>query len=61
MPHLAPLSWILVSIIFWITLLSFVSLTWWAQTPSFPKANSSFKPAPFTSWKWYLSGREPSP
>nr|UYK52275.1 ATP synthase subunit 8 [Chloeia sp. r EEE-2022] len=52
MPHLAPLSWALVSILFWVTLLSFVTTTWWAQTSSFPKASSSFNTSPFPSWKW---------
>nr|YP_009493553.1 ATP synthase F0 subunit 8 [Cryptonome barbada]AWN55968.1 ATP synthase F0 subunit 8 [Cryptonome barbada] len=52
MPHLAPLSWLLASLLFWITLLTFSSSSWWSQTPSFATSKTMLPTPKFASWKW---------
>nr|YP_009192199.1 ATP synthase F0 subunit 8 [Eurythoe complanata]ALO81722.1 ATP synthase F0 subunit 8 [Eurythoe complanata] len=52
MPHLAPLSWMFATLMFWLTLLFFASSIWWAQSPSFPTSNSSLLSSSFSQWNW---------
>nr|AVW86115.1 ATP synthase F0 subunit 8 [Melaenis sp. YZ-2018] len=52
MPHLSPLNWILSPFIFWFLLISFSSIIWWSQSPSFPKLTSSLTSPQSSSWNW---------
>uniref|UniRef100_A0AAU6QGS2 ATP synthase F0 subunit 8 n=1 Tax=Prionospio multibranchiata TaxID=3050093 RepID=A0AAU6QGS2_9ANNE len=51
MPQLAPLSWALAPMLFWVILLALASAMWWSNDLSFPtfSASSSSK---FSTWDW---------
>nr|AIE44500.1 ATP synthase F0 subunit 8 [Sipunculus nudus]AWK60879.1 ATP synthase F0 subunit 8 [Sipunculus nudus] len=53
MPHLAPMSWILVTMIFWVCLLMLISFSWWQQTPKFNQLPQTMSPTLHKSkWSW---------
>nr|ABF21345.1 ATP synthase F0 subunit 8 [Scoloplos cf. armiger CB-2006] len=51
MPHLAPLNWINLPILFWLSFLTLMSMFWWTQSPkiSFSKPLTSKQSLP---WNW---------
>nr|YP_011008849.1 ATP synthase F0 subunit 8 [Oligobrachia dogieli]WPV72839.1 ATP synthase F0 subunit 8 [Oligobrachia dogieli] len=51
MPHLAPLNWIFLPLLFYFSLLSIMSIFWWSQLPVFPilYLNPSMKSS---LWNW---------
>nr|YP_010462986.1 ATP synthase F0 subunit 8 [Epeorus psi]UUJ36917.1 ATP synthase F0 subunit 8 [Epeorus psi] len=52
MPQMAPLSWLLLFIIFSSTLILFSIMNYFMMIPSSPSSTSSqFKTQPF-NWKW---------
>uniref|UniRef100_A0AAU6QGP0 ATP synthase F0 subunit 8 n=1 Tax=Prionospio sp. 5 MH-2023 TaxID=3059273 RepID=A0AAU6QGP0_9ANNE len=52
MPHLAPLTWAITPLLFWLILLSLSATLWWTATPSFPMCVKSDDTLSFTPWNW---------
>nr|YP_009747383.1 ATP synthase F0 subunit 8 [Aphrodita australis]QII43114.1 ATP synthase F0 subunit 8 [Aphrodita australis] len=50
MPHLSPMNWILTPIVLWLTLMLYLSSSWWSQSFTFPSSN--FYSPKATNWKW---------
>nr|YP_009130800.1 ATP synthase F0 subunit 8 [Siboglinum fiordicum]AIL54876.1 ATP synthase F0 subunit 8 [Siboglinum fiordicum] len=51
MPHLASLNWTFLPIIFYLCLISLMSIFWWFQLPFLPKLMTSNNISNFY-WKW---------
>nr|ALS46296.1 ATP synthase F0 subunit 8 [Glycinde armigera] len=51
MPHLSPMSWIMAPLMFYFTLMLFISCLWWIQTPKFPLITYSFSVSS-PKWMW---------
>nr|AMA06953.1 ATP synthase F0 subunit 8 [Sipunculus nudus] len=53
MPHLAPMSWIIITAMFWACLLMLISLSWWQQSPKFhPLPRLSSQKPHKSKWSW---------
>lgn len=52
MPHLSPINWMILCLLFWLTLLIFISIIWWHQTPKFATyIRKSSKSNQYWPWK----------
>nr|YP_002456413.1 ATP synthase F0 subunit 8 [Sipunculus nudus]ACJ11904.1 ATP synthase F0 subunit 8 [Sipunculus nudus] len=52
MPHLAPMSWVLITIMFWTCFLMLISMTWWQQSPKFEFSQKVMTTTPSPKWSW---------
>nr|YP_010274803.1 ATP synthase F0 subunit 8 [Chrysopetalum debile]UJV31480.1 ATP synthase F0 subunit 8 [Chrysopetalum debile] len=52
MPHLSPISWALIPIMFYLAFLTFVATYWWHSTPSL-NFTSSQETSATLMWIWH--------
>nr|AWH98424.1 ATP synthase F0 subunit 8 [Conus goudeyi] len=53
MPQLSPLNWILLFILFWVTVLSISVLVWWSSKTMFSSKSSAYGDlSKENKWNW---------
>nr|QBC73200.1 ATP synthase subunit 8 [Perotrochus caledonicus] len=57
MPQLAPINWLFLFIMFWLTVLTGAAMLWWSYKVKFYLSNKTKKMAPanispLKSWRW---------
>nr|YP_010318552.1 ATP synthase F0 subunit 8 [Pseudopotamilla reniformis]ULD67131.1 ATP synthase F0 subunit 8 [Pseudopotamilla reniformis] len=52
MPHLSPMSWALVPLIFWALMILLATFLWWTQPAKFPYIHTTPSLSSFTKWNW---------
>nr|AIL54772.1 ATP synthase F0 subunit 8 [Siboglinum ekmani] len=51
MPHLAPMNWLMISILIYLCFFFILSIMWWMQTPMMPSTTLKYPPQLY-KWKW---------
>nr|YP_006883118.1 ATP synthase F0 subunit 8 [Phoronopsis harmeri]AES86298.1 ATP synthase F0 subunit 8 [Phoronopsis harmeri] len=52
MPQLAPILWFFMFSFFWIILILWLSLSWYASKNTFKALNNGTKSSSFYAWAW---------
>nr|YP_009307942.1 ATP synthase F0 subunit 8 [Eusyllis blomstrandi]AOR87115.1 ATP synthase F0 subunit 8 [Eusyllis blomstrandi] len=52
MPHLSPMSWLIVPLMIWFIVFSLSSMMWYSKFPMFLNLTNS-KEFSFNKWNWY--------
>nr|QZL13463.1 ATP synthase F0 subunit 8 [Pherusa bengalensis] len=52
MPHLSPMSWLLIPITMWVLLLLISSAMWWQQTPKLSPISPDLSKSKPNNWTW---------